>query len=272
MTKWLLASLFATAALAGCVLAPEPPTFEYTAHDFGFAGPEAIPSGPVRLTLTNEGADFHHLVLLRLPDDHDYEEFSTALLADGHAPDWAVAVGGPNAAAPGQTTSAILDLEPGSYAILCEIPDSQGTAHFHHGMVSPLTVKQAGTGARLPEADATITLADFDFLPVGDLGTAQIVEVHNAGAQPHEVTLFSLTGNATAMDLLAWLGDPANATGPPPGAPVGGASPMSAGQSMWYEAPTTPGRYAIICFLPDIAGGGAPHFALGMVTEYEVPA
>ena len=70
----------------------------------------------------------------------------------------------------------------------------------------------------------------------------------------------------TAHDLLAWIEKPAGAI---PGTAIGGVSPLARGEVAWFEVDLSPGRYALICFLPD-AEDGKPHFVHGMVRELEV--
>jgi hypothetical protein len=94
----------------------------------------------------------------------------------------------------------------------------------------------------------------------------QVIEVRNLAEQSHEIELASLAEGKSVQDLLAWIHKP---EGPIPGAAIGGVSPIAKGAVAWFEVDVKPGRYGLICFLPD-AKDGKPHFAHGMVRELEV--
>ena len=68
---------------------------------------------------------------------------------------------------PGQTQALTVDLDPGSYVMLCFLPtEGEGTPHFAKGMVGGFEVAEEATDAAAPEADATIKLGD-DAEPTG---------------------------------------------------------------------------------------------------------
>lgn len=272
-----LASLIlATTALAGCVSDPEPTpthTATFTATEYAFEGPDTLPAGLTEITLVNEGQEPHHVQLVRLDEGHTVEAFGEAI-ASGGLPSWATEVGGPNTGTPGiaPETSAFVDLEPGTHVVICVIPDADGTPHVAHGMLKTITV-EAHEHAHGPPPAPTVEaeLSDFSFempdtLPAGE----HSFQIHNAGGQPHEFTLIQLMGNATPQDFLAWAGDQANATGPPPATLLGGITGIEHGMQQTFNATLEPGRYAVICFLPDVHGDHAPHFTKGMLDEFTV--
>jgi hypothetical protein len=95
-----------------------------------------------------------------------------------------------------------------------------------------------------------------------------VVRVENTGAQPHELAVIELFGNATAMDFVSAF-EP-NATGPPPGQGAGGLTFLAPGQGALVELTFDAGkRYAYICFFGD-EESGKPHFLLGMTEEFTV--
>jgi uncharacterized cupredoxin-like copper-binding protein len=57
--------------------------------------------------------------------------------------------------------------------------------------------------------------------------------------------------------------------GSPPGLPLGGVAPLARGEVAWFEVDLQPGKYALICFLPDAKNGKA-HYEHGMVQEIDV--
>ena len=71
----------------------------------------------------------------------------------------------PVAVDPGDQSNAFLDLEPGSYAMMCFVPAPDGAPHFAKGMLQGLEVSPAAaaSGAVEPAADLSVELVDYDF-------------------------------------------------------------------------------------------------------------
>lgn len=140
-------------------------------------------------------------------------------------------------------------------------------------MVATLTVTEAAdTGAAPPVADLRAQLVDFSFIIEGAPAAGpQVVEITNTGMEPHEIILLKLAEGATVQDAMAFMMAGENAQGAPPFEFSGGAAPMAAGMTAWYEADLEAGEYGLICFVPSPANEGAPHFMLGMVQQVSVP-
>ncbi|HEX5872022.1 MAG TPA: hypothetical protein VFY65_16445 [Longimicrobium sp.] len=237
-----------------------------TASEFAFAAPASIPAGLTTVRLVNQGKEMHHVQLVRLDPGHTVAELMEAG-PDEPMPAWAHFVGGPNVPAPGGHSEATMELAEGSYALLCFIPSRDGVPHLMKGMVKPLTVVPAGSGAGMPAADVQVTLRDysFDFAPELTAGR-HTLRVTNAAAQPHEVFVVKLAPGKTAQDVLAWM---QTEQGPPPALPVGGTTLLSTGQVNHITVDVEPGEYALLCFVPD-AKDGKPHVAHGMVRQLTV--
>lgn len=272
-TTVLLLMIAASVAAAGCVggadEAPEAPAeVELVATDYAFSAPAEVPAGVALLRLVNRGSEPHHATLFRIEDGKTFEDVAAAFRTPGPAPAWLRAVGGPNAAMPGASTEALADLEPGLHVWVCFIPDASGTPHFAHGMMAPMVAVAPGGAAAPPAADATWTLHDYGFRGVTDLASGErTVLVRNEGPQAHEVVLVRLEGNATARDFMMAMAP--GSTAPPPGRFVGGLAELAPGESGWFRVGFEPGRYALVCFVPD-SGNGAPHFQHGMTAELTV--
>jgi hypothetical protein len=243
------------------------------ARDYEFDAPEVIHAGPTHLRLVNEGPDFHHVWLVRLLGGKTVTDL-TDFLAAGEAalPAWAVDAGGPNTPGqPGEETSAYMDLKPGNYAIMCVIPAAaDGMPHFLHGMVRALRVEESEeTATPMPEADVEILLYDYSFgLSRMITPGRHTIRVENRAVQAHEVVVVKLAEGNTAQDFIQWVGTiPREGTGP--GKIVGGVTGLSQGEFNIVTLDFEPGRYALVCFVPD-AGDGLPHVAHGMVQEFSV--
>jgi hypothetical protein len=257
------------AEAAGGELLRAPHEVVVRTFDHQFAAPDTIEGGPVTIRLVNEGPDFHHVWLVRLEDGVDVAELTARLSAHGQLPAGAVAVGGPNTpGAPGGTTTATLDLEPGDYLMVCVIPGMHdGELHVAKGMVRPLAVVAPSSAARLPDASVVMTLDDYSYeLSAPITAGAQAIRVVNAAAQPHEVVVVKLEPGRSAHDFLMFLQQPAGA---PPGQMIGGTTWLDRGEWNLIELEFEPGDYALLCFVPD-AGDGQLHLAHGMIRQFRV--
>lgn len=236
--------------------------------DFRFAAPRSVPAGLTRVRLHNDGPQFHHVQLVRLEGGHTAQDLVEQLAAGNLFLPWATYVGGPDSPLPGGNSEVSLFLEAGSYAMICFISGPDGVPHFAKGMVRPLTVTPFTLPARPePPADTRLVLDDFSFSFTPELRPGRrTLRVENVAAQPHEAIMVRLAPGKSVGDLLRFAKRP---EGPPPGEPVAGTSAIAPGRVNFVSADFAPGRYALLCFVPD-ASDGKPHFAHGMVREFEI--
>jgi hypothetical protein len=259
----------AALVLGACRSAPPGPNVvTVTAHDFAFEAPAEIPAGLTTFRLVNAGPSIHHLQLIKLDDGKTADDYVAALKAGGPPPRWASLAGGPNPPEPGSSTSATVELEPGSYAMICFVPGADGVPHLFKGMVHPFKVTGTAPAAVAePKADLTVKLVDFDFQLSAPLTAGKhTIRVENAGSQPHEIALIRLEPGKTPADIGAWAEKP---VGPLPGTLEGGVSGIMPGAHAWAEVDLPPGDYALMCFFPD-ATDGKPHFVHGMAKVVHV--
>jgi uncharacterized cupredoxin-like copper-binding protein len=242
----------------------------FVAKDNSFSGPESIPAGWTQIRLENEGPDFYHIQLVKLPEDKTVADLVAEMAETPISPAWATLYGGPNPSAPGQSSEAIVNLEPGHYALIDTVPDKSGTPHVQYGMAKALTVTPAdGPAVPEPVANVTMDMLDFSYtlskpLAVGE----QTVRVNNKGSQPHEVFLARLAPGKGVNDLLASLAPDAPADAIDWQA-LGGVSVIEPGAHSYFTADIEPGRYALVCFAPETTSG-VPHFMMGMAQEITV--
>jgi hypothetical protein len=265
-----LAALVPTTFMPRPAIAPFGPRIvTVMAQDYSFEALSSVPAGTIRLRLVNKGKEFHHIQLAKLEQGKTLADLSKAMESHGPPPSWFVEVGGPNAPAIGGTSEAIMTLEAGNYVLLCFIPSPDGTPHMMKGMVKPLTVTPSKEIALEPKADVVMKLVDYGFdLSAPIVAGKQVIKVENAAAQPHEVFIVKLDAGKTPMDIAKWA---EKMEGPPPGTPAGGATGIQKGRSMYISATFEPGRYGLICFVPD-AKDGKPHHLHGMMRELTVAA
>lgn len=242
----------------------------FTAHDYGFKGPDRIPAGMTAVRVVNQGKEPHHVQLVRLAQGKTAEDFAAAMKEDpAHPPAWATFVGGPNAVLPGSQAEAIMRLDAGSYLLLCLIPNDKGVPHMALGMQKSVAVTPVKSALFAePKADVTITQSDFSFAISQPITAGHhMVQVTNKGAQPHEVVVVKLAPGATAKDWAASF-EP-GASGPHPGSPVGGIVGIEKGSRGYFTGDFEPGRYGLLCFFED-PQTGAPHFTKGMMLDFSV--
>lgn len=274
MHKVLLSLVTLALLLAACVapVAPQPaaaiPEITIMTHEYTFDTPKEIPAGLVRVKLMDHGKEPHHVQFARLNDGVTFAQF-TAALQKGEAEAFPLITfpGGVAPIDPGSEASAVLDLTPGNYVLLCFVPAPDGLPHLAKGMIAPVTVVENSAQAVEPVADATVKLVDFSFiLPTDIKAGKQIWKVVNEGSQLHEINLMKLAEGKTLDDVAAWMAKP---EGAPPFQNVGGYNGLDMQKVGWMDLDLTPGQYVAICHVPDPASG-KPHEALGMVLPFIV--
>jgi uncharacterized cupredoxin-like copper-binding protein len=253
-------------------LAAPPRVVTVKAFDYRFEAPTTIPAGTITFRLRNEGKEVHHLWIVQLTEGKKPADFMKAMKSWGSAlkmPSWAIDVGGPNSADPGQTADGTMTLDAGTYMFVCWVPSPDGVLHVMKGMVRPLTVTARGaTPPAEPKADVTITLDDYLFDVSAPITAGRhTIRFENRAAQSHEAVIAKLHPDATVGQAVTWLNG--GQFGPPPVTLLGGAAGLATGRHMYVTVDFQPGRYALLCFIPD-AKDGKPHSAHGMAKEITV--
>ena len=252
------------------------PTVHHPAHvvavravDFSFEAPATVRPGVTTFRFTNAGTQLHHLSIIRLPAGKTLDDYNAAMKAEGHPPMWSTPVGGPNAAIPGASSEATLDLAPGSYVLACFIPSpGEQMPHMMKGMTRAMTVRGKREPGVMPVADVNVRLNDFSFTMSKPMTPGRhTVRVTNDAQQPHELVIVRLGDGKTIGDVGEW--EEAGMQGPPPAIPMGGMGPLAKGATATFDVRLTPGTYGVICFLPDM-GDGKPHFKHGMVQQFDI--
>ncbi len=234
---------------------------DVNALDFSYQAPDTIPGGWVTIRIHNKRQELHHGQIFRLDQGKTMADVAT--LAAPAPPAWMVPMGGPSAPAPGGALETTVNLAPGNYVIVCEIPSPDGKLHSMKGMMKAFTVVASTTTASPPAADITVTLSDFTFAIAGELTAGRhTFRVETVAGQPHEFILARLAPGKKAEDFLAWV---EKMNGPPPIEGIaGGTTAIAAGEVNVFQADLAPGDYALICFIPD-AKDGKPHAVHGMM-------
>ena len=251
------------------------PVVTVHASEFAFTAPKSIAAGQTTFRLVNDGKQLHHITIFKLEQGKTLKDLEAAMKSDGPPPAWLVSVGGPNAAVPGATIDATLDLAAGNYVLACLIPSpGDETPHMMKGMVAPLTVSASGgvtqaggTYAPTPAPDVHLVVKDYGFAFSKPITAGKhTVHVMNEGPQEHEVIMLKLAPGKHVADFNSWA--LTGMKGPPPAMPIAGMAGMAKGRTGIFTDDFTPGTYAITCFVP--APDKKMHSEHGMSLEFEV--
>lgn len=240
---------------------------DVVAHEYAFTLRDTIPAGLTTVRLRDEGAEWHHVKLVRLDSGRTLAQMYDALGKGEPFPAWMHFLGGPNAPAPNRVSSVTVELEPGRYAIWCNVNAPDGKPHWTKGMFKEFIVTPSARAALLPTGDVTLTLRDYEFdlsRPI-TRGT-HAIRITDAAAQPHEIFILHLEPRAGMDEVQAWL---TKRVPTAPGEPFGGTTDIAPGDSLLLRTSFPPGRYAFICWVAD-ARDGQPHWRHGMVRVIDV--
>lgn len=264
-----------------------PHVVSLTTTEYAFHAPDTIPAGWITFRLTNRGTELHYGHIVQLDPGKTVEElvaaYAEAIRTSGPRPKWVTRFGGPGGTAPGGTSSATQQLEPGTYVWICPVEDHEGNPHFGKGEHQQFVVRADGgavtNASAAPEADLTIRLTDFSFeFEPAPFSGHHTIGVENTGDEPHDLVLLKLAPGRTLDDLQTWLNPERARRGqsgePPPsleslGTPAGGVAAMKPGMQMFFESELTPGEYVLLCMAT--APDGRSHIEHGMIRQVTVP-
>lgn len=115
---------------------------EIRLKDFMFEMPASLPAGKTVIKVTNDGPEAHEFNILRLEDGKTADDVKQFLTGAAGGPPPFAPVGGMNGLDVGVSGYAELDLAPGKYVAICNIPSPKGNGapHFMLGMIQEFTV------------------------------------------------------------------------------------------------------------------------------------
>jgi len=148
LAKGMLMPLKVTAAPATTAATPAV-NGTITLFDFNFTMPDTLPVGKSMYTVTNTGAQFHEFNIGQLAPGKTLADAKAFLdpapnTSPPAGPPPVAPVGGMNALSKGNSGIVVLDLKPGDYVAICNVPDQSkpnGDSHVHLGMIKAFTVK-----------------------------------------------------------------------------------------------------------------------------------
>lgn len=224
-----------------------------------YLAPRSIRGGLVEIRLTNIGKIARRAQLWRVGEGHTVKE---ALRRRHALPPWLVRAGGVGLTRGNQAGTSVQQLTPGSYYVT--------GAGDERADVAPLRVTAGGAGAKLPEAAARVTAVDYAYQFSGLQAGPTAIEFVNTGKEPHHAFFAPMQPGVSLDDVKEFFAG--KSVGPPPVDPEATkeTAVLEGGERQVTRLDLDRGRYAVLCFVSDRAGG-PPHIAKGMVAEVKVP-
>ncbi|HYW50441.1 MAG TPA: hypothetical protein VE861_07540 [Gemmatimonadaceae bacterium] len=265
------------AVLAGGVpidAQPAPaPVVTVEVGDYAFTKlPASVSAGWTRVRLVNRGKTLHHMQLNKLAEGRGVSDMLREFKPGSPLPTWMTGAGGPSAAWAGQSIEMLVNLEPGNYGVICWVPAADHQLHVQKGMIGKLTVVPRTTPDPVPAPRPTITIAAMDYnwtISAPVTRGRHVIRFDNKGPQPHELVVVRLAEGKSMVDAKDWA--ERGQTGSSPGVMLSGVAALTPGKSAYVTNDFGPGRYALLCFVPDQKDRvGHPHVHYGMMKEFTV--
>lgn len=227
--------------------------------------PESVEAGLVEVTFDNGGKAPHSVSLVGVDGDQTAEDVLKVTGEEGaKIPDWIHGAGGVGTVPPGQSGTATVVLEPGTYYA----QDDEGP----QGGITKFEVTGEASDAELPSTDATIVASEYKFTTEGLKAGTNRLTFDNAGDELHHAIAAPINEGSNIADVKKFFMSEGRPSGPPPvdfESGVGTAV-LDGGAKEVTELEFKAGRYAFVCFIPD-RDGGPPHFLQGMLQEVKIP-
>ena len=249
---------------------------------FAFDAVESAPGGAVKVTLKNTGTQTHELQLLEVTEGTTYETLEEAILADGGTGAGLATVvgkvgGGVGRVSPGETVSTFENLPAGNYLYFCTVLANEDTNHADLGMSGTLTITDAtqpGTEAPPAATTESVVASEYGFAIDGLQAGRQTLTWDNPGKEWHHLVAAPMADGATIDDVRDYviqevIGGDLPETAPANFNRAANLPMIGPGQTTITDIDLAPGRYVLVCFLRDRAGG-MPHFLSGMLQELTV--
>jgi hypothetical protein len=240
---------------------------------FDLHAPPSVGAGLVEISLrVPAGAATHDAQLVKVEGNRSAAEVVAALPGPGKPiPQWLSLAGGVGQTNGGAVGRSVQNLQPGRYVILdTDEPEGDNVKSYaESGAVAALEVTGEPSTAQLPRADATLTTREYSFASHGLEAGPNRVAFRNAGKEPHHVLAFPYGKGATFDQVRTFFTQEEGEISGPPPVDFAGATRTAAlepGEEQIAELDLRRGKYALICFVTDRAGG-PPHLAMGMIAE-----
>ncbi len=246
----------------------EPQVFEVQATDkgkeTGITTPATAEPGAIEIRFRNEGRRPHSLQIVQVGDGHTVDEALEVGAGWGEKgkplPEWVRFLGGIGSTDPGGSGIAVVDLPAGEYAAVdIEADDPAAYSEF--------TV-EGDEGESLEEVPASIEAVDYDFEATALEAGSHRVLLENTGEEPHHLVAAPLKPGRTVDDVETYV-KTEKGSAPIVESKAFSTAIVSGGEKEVVDLRFESGDYALLCFVPDRAGG-PPHALKGMVAAATV--
>jgi hypothetical protein len=227
-----------------------------------FEVPQSVEGGVVEISFTNSAKGAHSAQLVRAEQGHTPQEALAAGNAWGDKgkplPDWAFTAGGLGDVEPGETATVTQELAPGKYLV----------ADLESGANAQFEVTGESGAGELPSGGGTIEATEYEFTARGLKAGGAPILFDNAGGQPHFIAGVGIKPGKTIADVRKFF---KTEEGVPPldEKRSFNTAVIEGGASQSIEVELEKGDYALLCFVPDRAGG-PPHVFKGMISKVTV--
>lgn len=133
--------------------------------DFSYDLPDTLPAKPVTIQVVNNGPEPHELNVLRLADGKTVADVMVFLATPDGPPPF-TPVGGMNGLDKDVSGYMVLDLAPGNYVAICNIPSpkAEGHPHFALGMIKGFTIANSqASGASVFPTGRFVSVSDSNY-------------------------------------------------------------------------------------------------------------
>jgi len=176
------------------------PQASVTVHlqDFAYDMPATLLAGKAVIKVINDGPEPHEMNIMRLADGKTAEDVVKFLTAPDGPPPF-IPMGGINGLDAGTAGYAELDLQPGDYVAICNIPSpkAEGHPHFTLGMIKEFSVGPSAASSDFPTG--------IKFVSVHDKGIGMKYNADGtwayyfAGTDPVFTGTYTVEGNLITM-------------------------------------------------------------------------
>lgn len=232
--------------------------------DARVTAPESARPGAVEIRFTNNGKSDHSVQIVQIADGHtpaEVKEAGDAWAERGEPlPGWITFAGGIGSTRAGGSGTAVVDLEPGEYAAF-DI-EGRGPEPF-----AAFTV-DGDESEPVPDVSAAIEAVDYGFEARQLEAGSQPVLFENTGEEPHHLAAAPLKPGKSLADLRRYI-ESERGESPIVESESFNTAIVSGGRSEVVDLRLEAGEYALLCFIPDRAGG-PPHAVKGMAAVAKV--
>ena len=224
--------------------------------------PESVKGGVVEITFTNSAKGRHGAQLIAVEGDQTPQQALAAGNGWGQngkpLPDWLIPAGGVGSVPTGKSASVTQELAPGRYLVF----DIDTNAYAEMEVTG-----ESGSG-ELTVDGGTIDATEYEFTSTGLKAGSTSVLFENTGSEPHFIAGIGMKPGSTIEDVRKFF---RTEKGEPPIDESRNFSTavIDGGDSQSIEVELQEGKYALLCFVPDRAGG-PPHVVKGMISEATV--